>query len=363
VNSWKSQFFEFYEKYKTRFEIFFFIGGFAFDAVMVSEPDDLFAILQQIFYLSLIGSILHHELLFRIHRWRPEGKIAKVWIYRDLLLHFLLGTLLNIYSIFYIKSASLISSLIFLILMIGFIVANEAPVVKRSKVSFKIGLYAICLFSFLSILVPVVLGFVGWIPFTISVFLTGSAFYFQFWLLKRKTDDQQTLFRAVVFPALSVVLVFSVFYSMGWIPPVPLSAKEQGIYHNVEKQNGKYLLSFEKPWWKFWASGDQSFKAQSGDKVFYYIQIYSPARFSDEIYIRWLFKDAKRGWQTADRVPLKIVGGRKDGFRGFSMKSNYQPGDWRVQVETNTGQEISRMYFEVSLTDENSVRQFKVDQR
>jgi hypothetical protein len=44
---------------------------------------------------------------------------------------------------------------------------------------------------------------------------------------------------------------------------------------------------------------------------------------------------------------MQINGGRKDGFRGFSMKKNYQPGSWRIQVETTDGREIGRMYFDV----------------
>jgi hypothetical protein len=275
----------------------------------------------------------------------------------------MLGTLLNIYSLFYIKSASFLNSLIFLGLMVGFIIANELPKIKQSKVSFKVGLFAICLFSYLSILFPILLGFVGWVPFGLSMASTLAIFYLQFWLLQRKMEDRQTLLRAVLLPGISVLILFTFFYSMGWIPPVPLSAKEQGIYHLVEKKDGEFLLSTEKVWWKFWQSGDQNFVARSGDRIFFYVQIYSPARFSDEVYIRWLWKDPKRGWQNADRIPMKIVGGRKEGFRGFAMKANYQPGDWRVQVETATGQEISRLYFDVTTSDSAEPRTFNVLKR
>ena len=153
-----------------------------------------------------------------------------------------------------------------------------------------------------------------------------------------------------------------VFYFAGWIPPVPLSAKEQGIFYFVEKQNGKYLLSQEKSWWNSVTPGEE-FKARPGDKIYYYMQIYSPARFADQVYVRWLFKDPVHGWQKTDRIPLSITGGREEGFRASTTKSNYQPGQWRVQVETNMGHEIARKDFEVVTDNSTEPREFEILER
>lgn len=360
INIWKSKLQEYYHKYETRLDVVFFICGFIFDALLVTEIDHLFSLIQQAVYLFIVAFILHHEILYRLHKWRPHGFVEKMWNYRNLLLHFLLGTLLNIYSLFYIKSASLISSIIFLALMVGLIIANESTLVKKAKVSFKVGLFAICLFSYMSILFPLLLGFVGWTPFGLSVAATLAFFYFQIRFLRAKLPDERTLFNAVLLPGISVLLVFTLFYALGWIPPVPLSVKMQGIYHLIEKKEGKYFLSSEKVWWRFWETGDQQFKARAQDKIYFYAQIFSPARFADQIFIQWLFKDPVRGWQKTDRIPLQIVGGRKEGFRGYTIKSNYQPGEWRVQVETSMGHEISRMGFEVIADASTEPRVFEV---
>jgi len=352
----------FKHKYEARLEVLFFVGGFCFDALMVSDVDEPFAIFQQALYLLLIAVLIHFELLFRLHKWRPKNaRLAGFWNYRNLLLHFLLGTLLNIYSLFYIKSASFINSVIFLFLMVAMILANELPVVKKSKVSFKVGLFAICLFSYLSILYPLMLGFIGWTPFLLSSTTTLAIFFVQFKRLKKHIGDGLLLFRATLFPSISVLVVFIFFYVMGWIPPVPLSVKEQGIYHFIEKKDGSYLLSTEREAWKFWQNGDQDFRARPGDKIYFYAQIYSPARFSDEVYVQFSHLDAKNNtWHLADRIPLKILGGRKAGFRGFAVKSNYEMGHWRVQVETSTHQEISRLYFDVTESTATELRQFKI---
>jgi hypothetical protein len=63
--------------------------------------------------------------------------------------------------------------------------------------------------------------------------------------------------------------------------------------------------------------------------------------------MRWQWKDPARGWVTHDTIPIRILGGREQGFRGYGVKSNYQPGDWKVQVETLDGREIGRVYFDL----------------
>ena len=94
--------------------------------------------------------------------------------------------------------------------------------------------------------------------------------------------------------------------------------------------------------------------------IYYYTQIYSPARISGTIFIHWFFSDNKNKWQPLDRIALKVVGGRKEGYRGYASKANYQPGQWRVQVETESGQEISRLSFNVQSVDKNPNRTFEI---
>lgn len=361
LTSGRQKLLELYTRYEVRFDVLFFVAGFIFDVVLATEIDDPLSLVQQIVYLFVIASFIHHEILFGKQLWAPTGTfITKIWNYRNLVMHFLLGSLLNLYSLFYIKSASFLSTIIFVTLMVAIVVANELPAVKKAGVQFKVGLFAICLFSFVAVIFPVLLGFVGWSTFILSVVSTCGLIYLQWRLLKRSVRENRILMESIMLPSFSVLVVFVVFYVLGWIPPVPLSVKEQGIYHLVEKKDGNYLLSTESASWKFWLSGDQDFKAQPNDKIYFYSQVYSPARFSDQIFIQWLFKDPVRGWQKTDRIPLQITGGRKEGFRGFVSKSNFQPGEWRVQVETGMGHEISRLGFEVSNAVSSESRTFRI---
>ncbi|MDZ4083946.1 MAG: DUF2914 domain-containing protein [Bdellovibrionales bacterium] len=335
------------EENETKLEVGFFVGGFILDVFLLSTPDDFFGIIQQLIYMTIVGSLLHFEVLYRLRKYKPGPRVKKFWQYRSLLLHFSFGSLLNLYSLFYIKSASLMSSFIFLIVMLALVLANELPFVKKASVASKVAMYAICLFSFFSILLPIGLGFVGWIPFLLAVGLTGLAFFLHVRLLEKSFTDRRLLHRAMLYPSGTILTVFSLFYVLGWIPPVPLSVVEQGVYHSIEKKSGQYILSFEKPWWKFWQTSDRPFRAIPGDKLYFYAQIYSPTRISDSVVIHWLTKNQKGKWVSSDKVPMSIQGGREMGFRGFSYKSNYTPGEWQIRVETSGGIEISRHYVDV----------------
>lgn len=344
-----------------KFTIGFFVGGFVFDIFTLSDIDDLFSISQQIVYLSIIGFFFYFELIDSVKKIEMSHFQKRIWNYRSLIVHFLLGSLLSMYSLFFLKSASLFSSLIFILFLASLMVINELPFFQNSRLDLKIGLYVLCLFSFFSMLIPVALGFVGVIPFTLALLFTSLVIYFFYRSFQKRIEPPELLFKKLILPSGSVMILFVVFYLFGWIPPVPLAVTQMGIYHNVEKSSGQYILYYERPWWRFWHRGDQLFYAQPNDKVYFYAQIFSPARFDDSVILHWHFKDPKRGWLSTDKVPMKISGGRKEGFRGFSFKQNYQAGDWRISVETTDSREIGRIYFEVVNAPTDHERQLSTE--
>ena len=64
-----------------------------------------------------------------------------------------------------------------------------------------------------------------------------------------------------------------------------------------------------------------------------------------------------------DKVPVTIKGGREEGFRAFTFKSNFDAGEWKILVETSSGAEISRLYFDVVKVAQAPSRTFKVLER
>ena len=151
----------------------------------------------------------------------------------------------------------------------------------------------------------------------------------------------------LLYPHAAIQIVFVFLYFINAIPPVPLSVKYMGIYHAVAKTEAGFELTYTRPAWKFWQHGDETFLARPGDVIHCYVQVFSPARFKDQLQGRGLLWDEKRGWLPSDAIPLPVQGGREEGYRAVTSKSNFQPGIWRVKVETMDRQEVGRIGFEV----------------
>lgn len=346
-NSFKLKVLSFYEKHEIHLSIGFFLAGFLFDVFTLSAVDDWFSIAQQAVYLAIIGIFLYLEVKNTQTPIPVPKYLQKVWDYRSLIVHFLLGSLLSMYSLFYFKSSSILSSFLFIGIIFGLMIANELQRVQSAGIWVKLVLWILALISFFSILVPVILGSIGYLAFFLSLISTVLILFLVYKKISKLDLPIIYLKKQIYIPAISTVAGFIIFYFLGFIPPVPLSAKYMGIYHNIEKFGDQYHLYHSNPFWKFWNHGDQNFYARTGDKVFFFINLYSPASFSDSVIVHWLYDNPKSGWETWDKIPMRISGGREEGFRGYTFKSKYTPGDWRIQVETSDGREIGRISFTI----------------
>ena len=355
----------YYARNEQRIAVLSFIGGFVFDIAMVQRADSWHAIAQQVFYLAVVVAALTQMFLeegapapdpanlFFLKRW--------YYRYRTALLHFFLGTLLNVYTIFFFKSSSLLVSFGFLAFLVVLLWANESERVKSMGLPFKFVLLSLCILCFAANVVPIFVGSIGLVVFLASMIagcvpLVGVVW----WIGRTKPDLVPRARRQMLVPLGAVLIGFLVFYWLRLIPPVPLSIPFIGVYHAVEKTQDDYRLSHERPIWRIWQNGDQEFLAQPGDKIYVFFRIFSPTRFSDQVRMRWYWEDPGRGWLLQDTIPIKIVGGRAEGFRGYGFKSNYQPGEWKVQVETTDGREIGRVYFTLETRPEWP-RTFEID--
>jgi hypothetical protein len=355
----------YYARNEQRIAVLSFVGGFLFDIATVERADSWYAIGQQVLYLAVILAALT-QMFFEEGRPQPDPAslfVLKRWYtqHRTALMHFFFGTLLNVYTIFFFKSSSLLVSFSFLAFLVFLLWANESERFKSLGLPFKFTLLALCLMCFAANVVPIFVGSIGLAVFLVSMAagclpVIGVAW----WIRRSKPDLFPRARRQMLVPLGSVLVGFLVFYYFRLIPPVPLSIPFIGVYHAVEKTQDGYRLSHERPIWRIWQHGDQEFLAQPGDKVYVFFRIFSPTRFSDQVQMRWYWKDDARGWVLQDTIPIKIVGGRAEGFRGYGFKSNYQPGEWKVQVETMDSREIGRVYFSLETRPEWP-RSFEVD--
>jgi uncharacterized membrane protein (DUF441 family) len=360
-NKCKNRFLDFYQRHEVLVSASVFIFGFVFDLFTLGRIDDLLNLVQQAVYLSILGTLLLCEIRIKIGTLTLSEKGQKFWQYHDLVVHFLFGSLLSVYTIFYYTSASAITSFFFILLLAVLMLANEFPHFQKLGLPVRVILFSICVMSFFSFFYPILMGHVGVIPFWLG-FLTSAASLALVWKLNFKgLESQDLLRRHVLIPAVSVHLVFLLGYYTSLIPPVPVAVKKIGIYYDVEKSNGNYTGHHLRPVWKFWGKGSQDFSARPGDQLNVMLSIFSPGNFEDKVYLKWYLDLPKGGWILQDTIPMSILGGRDEGFRGFGRKTNYQVGDWRVVVETSDGREVGRINFSITQDMSEDPRIFKSD--
>ena len=334
----------FYEKHEAACTVAFFVAGFLFDTLAVGRIDKLHNIIHQASYLFLCALFTGYELRERHGAFVPPERLKTAWRYHEGATHFMLGTLLNIYTLFFFKSASMGVSLLFLIFLAALLAVNELKPFESSGTMLRMSLFSLCLVSYFTYLVPTIVGHIGALPFLGSIAAAGACMSVLAWRLRaRLPDEASSVNRHVLYPFAAVAAAFTILYFTKVIPPVPLSLSEIGVYHSVSRDKDGFVLESTRPQWRFWERGDQTFLARPGDAVYCWVSVFSPTRFKERLAVHWLYEDPKEGWGDQDMIPLDITGGRDEGWRGFTVKSKHKPGRWSVRVTTSDGRELGRI--------------------
>lgn len=353
----------FYAEHEPACTVGLFVAGFLFDTLFVGRIDHLHNIIHQASYLSLCALFTSLELRENHGSFAPPERLKTLWRYHEGATHFMLGTLLNIYTLFYFKSASLAVSLVFMLLLAGLLAANELKPFESSGTALRMTLFSLCLISYFGYLVPVLLGSIGPLVFLGSLTCASAVVAALAWWLKKRIPDPLAVWGSLVIPYCAVAVLFAGLYFAKLIPPVPLSLSSIGIYHDVKREGDSFVLTETRPRWKFWQKGDQSFAARKGDRIFCFVSVFSPTRFHERLELRWMYKHPEVGWEQEDAIPLDIVGGRDEGWRGFAAKGRYKPGDWRVEVRTSDERELGRIRLTVEPDDSAQPRATRATQR
>lgn len=339
----------------------FFFGGFLFDILTITRIDAISDLVIQIVYLTGLSLLLVYQ--HREHRglWRPGKWVGKIWHYNVEILHFLYGGLLSAYVVLYFKSTSGFHAILFVVFLATLMVLNEMPQIRRFGYRLRLGLYGFCVVSFLIYFIPILVGRVNDYIFILSLVASAAIVWRVAGRLAAKEPSPKSEQKRLFIPAGALFLVIGSLYFLRLIPPVPLSVKYQGVFHDIEKTDGHYRLRFpDPPFWAFWRNDSQPFKAREGDEVYYFTRIYAPARFKHKVMIRWeFFNDRNKEFVTTDLRPLSVVGGRQAGFRGYISKSNYQPGLWRVSSETQDGRTIGNLTFHIKKDESTKERKWE----
>lgn len=331
----------------------FFLFGVSYDTITLSRIDRLVDNLVLLLYLVLLGALI--VLTGRLgiespleREQLPSASRFTRWVwdshpYYPMASQFLLGGLFSAYAIFYSQSATFTRTAIFFAVLIVLLVTNEFLRDRLSNLRILVGLYAVVSFAFFTFFVPVITGFMNVAIFLLGALLSLGVTLYLVQLVYRNCPHRpgRQPF-AVMAPAIVLIALLVGFYFLNWIPPVPLSLKFGGIYHEIKRSGGQFELSFEKQWFQFWKRSDTTFPAD--EPVYCFTAVFAPVDLNTTIYHHWHFRpNDTRPFVHADRIPIRISGGREGGYRAYSFKQGLDPGDWRVDVETEDGRIIGRV--------------------
>lgn len=327
-----------------------FLFGFILDNLTLTRVDQVFdnvvlllyVLLAMLSILTLYAGIAE-QFGERVSRFMREKS--------PIVMQYAFGGLLSGMLIFYGRSGSLSASWPFLLIILGVIYGNETIRNRSQRLVYNLVIFFVGLFAYVTLVVPVYLGKMGPVIFVGSGLLALVIMVVFFALVTRIVPNFiQLQKRNVVFIIGCIYFLLNFFYFTNLIPPIPLSLKEIGIYHSIVKyEDGSYGLTYEKPkWWEWYRDSDKVFHYSTGEDIFCFASVFSPSRLNTSIYHRWeYFDENEKKWMEHGRYAYPILGGRDDGYRGYTQISAYSEGDWRCTVETERGQVIGRESFTV----------------
>lgn len=356
-----------YQKYERFLPLIFFAYGFTSDSFFL-KVDSLMDHLFLLTYTVLAGCIILLLGLIQTGQAKDAG-ILKYRKYYPLALQFFMGNLFSAYVVYYFKSAAVGQSIIFLGLLFVLLVANEFLGDRLTNITLLCTLYFFITFAFLTFFIPILSQRITSAMFyssgAISFFITSAIISF----IYRKIYRQHP--KKVLGPAFSSATVFGMmifFYLSNWIPPVPISLQESGIFHSLSvdrKDDHLYKVKYFRPYFfQFWRDDDSDFYYTEGDTIFCYASVFAPPGWREKIDFRWQRYDEKHDtYSTTDVIGYEInyVPGRDAGYRGYTFKRNVQPGPWRVDVEIATGairQVLGRIEFEIIEHNDDKGKEF-----
>jgi hypothetical protein len=201
-------------------------------------------------------------------------------------------------------------------------------------------------------LVPMLIGRIGRIPFLISGVLAIFVFFCFMQAIARLGHDRYRGARMQIRIGMLTIAVFiNLFYFFKVFPPLPLVLTDAGIYHSVQldRQTGRVTVSQEDEpaRWQALFGTNPVLHIQPRDRLYLYSAVFAPSGLHTPIIHEWQWQDGQGNWITQQQVRIAIAGGRDDGYRFSTYKTAPRPGQWRVNILSDDGRAIGRVRFAV----------------
>lgn len=339
----------FYGRFERPISSFSLVFGFVFDAFTLRRVDTLWENIWIFGHLIIIGVFI---LLIHVQENEKDGEKnpqkAHFWYVN--ILQFFFGGILSTYLVFYFRSTDIFVTWPFIFILLLAFIANESMKRHYIRLSFQISLFFLSVYSFAIFLVPVLVHQIGVKIFLLSgvlslVFIAIFIAVLFAFINDKFSESKKTILLLI----LGIFALVNLLYFTNLIPPIPLSLKDGGIYHSLQKNpEGNYLVSYENHGIGDFFNLYPDFDKITGEPVYAFSAIFSPKELNTTIIHEWQYYDvSQKKWITDWKINLPVVGGRDGGFRTYSERSNLTAGKWRVNIKTIEGQTIGHLRFNV----------------
>mgnify|MGYP003994530141 CR=1 FL=1 len=306
------------------------------------------------FYALMAGAMIFFINYHDTHRTPRRGNgLRYLRLAAPLIVQFTFGALLSASLIFYWFSGVLSVSWPIILILVALMISNEALRHLYQKPIVQISVYFFTIFSYSTLIFPYLFNSISAWVFVFGGLTSLAALYGYVRLLARFLDGVEAQQKRITRSTIVIFIVMNTFYFLNLIPPIPLSLQEAGIYHNIEREDGAYILHAEVETFFERILPGETIHIQDKDFVYVYTSIFAPTDLDTVIYHQWQYYNPDtRDWEDRDRLSFAIFGGRDDGYRGYSVKSSVDEGLWRVNAETARGQVLGRIQFTVEDVEE-----------
>ncbi|MFB6225909.1 MAG: DUF2914 domain-containing protein [Candidatus Paceibacteria bacterium] len=322
------------------------------------DIDTAFSLLT--FYLVLSALTIAYIHLYK-EKILPSSKpLETIYVYAPVVIQFTFGALLSAIFIFYFFSGTVWISWPLFLLLVVLMGVNDGFRKYYTKAEVQLSIYYFILLLFFILVFPFLFSNIGAGVFLLSGIASLLVFFGLFKLLlylSTEIDIKRKGISAIVFV---IFLVVNVLYFTNIIPPIPLSVRDSGVYYNVERVNGDYrVLAPQQSWFDYLS--DNKLKIKDDSEIYVYTAIFAPSGLHEQIIHQWKRYDREsESWVTTDRLSFPLFGGRDEGYRGYSKKTNLKQGSWRVEVKTQNGKVLDIIDFRLDSTEEQIQTETKV---
>ncbi len=337
---------EFYNRYERYLIPGALIFGFVTDVLTFNLISFTVAMVILVLHLILIGANITVINLYE--EKKIEGKFFSYWrVLAPLMMQYSFGNLFSAFLIFYSHSGSFFASWPFILVIIFLMVGNEIFRKYNTRPVIQISVFFFATFSFLNLLIPNLLKILG-----VGVFLGSGiiALLFVGYFIKylsRYSSRVETKKKVLSYIIGGIFLGMNFLYIFNFIPPIPLSIREMGVYHDIKRVDGGYQVVTEEcdAIDRCIFSHERRSIESSRQRIYVFSAVFAPRGMELEVVHNWQrFNMEERRWETIANIPFTVSGRDDLGYSWYTYYNAY-PGRWRVDVRTKGGSIIERKDF------------------